>query len=287
MELSAPLRTSEFRRPPRRQPRAGLTFLLERNVLLDVSGFRRTRRWFRPGSLTQPIGGVLLRARQFFEPVGVRWLDLSVEQPCTMRSGWSTSRITCAGSKARKLWNHGMSACRRSPGEPRPSPCPSGPLSESSSGARWSTRAPRLDLGPRRATRSTCAMFRSAPVTPAAATSTSAVMRFSLVGGDQANRAALAVADDREAPAVDIVAVGHEADGRAQVVGEVCEGGRFRASAALSNAALVVAQDQETGVGQRVGELPEDRNARDGLVAIVGPDPPARTTAGSRARPER
>ena len=112
-------------------------------------------------------------------------------------------------------------------------------------------------------------MFSSAPVTP--------------IAGDEHERpdacsratpracatdAALAVADDGEALPVDVLAVAHELDGRAQVLGVVGERRRLRPAAALADAALVVAQDEESAVGERVRELAENRDAEGGLVAV-------------------
>ena len=86
--------------------------------------------------------------------------------------------------------------------------------------------------------------------------------------GNHADRAALGVADDGHALPVHVAPIGHEADGRAQIVGEVRQRRRFGTPAALPHPSLVVSQHEEAGVGEGVGELAEDRNACDGLVAI-------------------
>ncbi len=88
------------------------------------------------------------------------------------------------------------------------------------------------------------------------------------VGRQQADRSALAVTDDGQPSAIDVLSIADEPDGRAQVFGEVCERGRLGAAATLADAPLVVAQHEVTRVGQRTGELAEDRNADDGLIAI-------------------
>ena len=87
--------------------------------------------------------------------------------------------------------------------------------------------------------------------------------------GHQRHQPALAVADDRQLPAVDVLALAHQPDRGAQIVCVVGQRGRLDPAAALSDAALVVAQHQEAGVGEAVGELAEDRNAEDRLVAIL------------------
>jgi len=88
------------------------------------------------------------------------------------------------------------------------------------------------------------------------------------VGRQQAYRSALAVTDDGHSPAIDILSIAGESDDGAQVLGEVCERGRLGAAATLADAPLVVAQHEVSRVGQGTGELAEDRNAGDGLIAI-------------------
>ena len=61
----------------------------------------------------------------------------------------------------------------------------------------------------------------------------------------------------------------------------VSERGRFRPSAALADAAFVVAEDDEPCVGERAGQLAENRDAEREAVAIAWPEPPVSTTAGS------
>src|SRR5262245_65849393 len=74
-----------------------------------------------------------------------------------------------------------------------------------------------------------------------------------ILRGHQRNPSTLAVTHDRQAFAVDILAIAHHFDGSPGVFSKVLEPGGFGPAAALSDAALVVAQDDESGVGQRVG----------------------------------
>jgi hypothetical protein len=78
------------------------------------------------------------------------------------------------------------------------------------------------------------------------------------------------VSDDGQALAIDVLAVADRFDGRPRIFREMLQSRRFRPAAALSNAALVVPQDEEAGIGKDVGDLAEDRNAGNVLVAIDG-----------------
>jgi hypothetical protein len=90
------------------------------------------------------------------------------------------------------------------------------------------------------------------------------------------------VADHRDPFGIDVLAIRQQLDRRADVVGVVGERRRFGASAALADAALVVADDDVAGGGERIGDLAEDRNAGDETVAIGRPAAPDSTTGGSR-----
>ena len=72
---------------------------------------------------------------------------------------------------------------------------------------------------------------------------------------------ALAVADHRDALRIDVLALQQPPHDRADVFGVVLNRRRLGASAALSEATLVVAHGEEAGVGDRARQLRECRDA--------------------------
>ena len=109
-----------------------------------------------------------------------------------------------------------------------------------------------------------------------------------LRGRHQRDEPAFAVADDGDALRIDVLAIRQQLDRRAHIVRVVGERRRFRAAAALADAALVVADDDEAGVGERAGDLAEDRDAEHEAVAIGRPaaadKDDGRQTRGARLR---
>ena len=95
---------------------------------------------------------------------------------------------------------------------------------------------------------------------------------FSLAGADdQGNPASFAVPDKRDSLRIDIASLHQIGHNGARVDGELFDRGRLLASSALARASLVVAHDQIARIGERVGQLGEDRNAGDELVTIGRP----------------
>ena len=92
------------------------------------------------------------------------------------------------------------------------------------------------------------------------------------------------MADDGDALRIDVLALRQQLHRRAHIVGVVGERAGFGAAAALADAALVVADDDEAGVGERVGDLAENRNADDEAVAIGRP---AAADEDDRRQPRR
>ena len=76
------------------------------------------------------------------------------------------------------------------------------------------------------------------------------------------------MADDGDALRIHVLAIRQQLDRRAHIVGVVGERRRLGASAALADAAFVVADDDVAGVGEGAGDLAEDRNAEGEAVAI-------------------
>jgi hypothetical protein len=76
------------------------------------------------------------------------------------------------------------------------------------------------------------------------------------------------VADERDAPGIDVLPLLHVLHNRPHIVRVIRDGRRFVAAAALSDPALVEANHQEAGIGDRVGQLREDRHPGNGLVSI-------------------
>ena len=104
--------------------------------------------------------------------------------------------------------------------------------------------------------------------------------------GEHRDGTAFAVAGDGDVPRIDVVALRQPLDHGRQVVGVVLQGDAFAASAALADAALVVAQHDEALLCQRTGKLRKDRNAGDRLRrAPPAPEPATSTTAGWLRRP--
>src|SRR5207248_11044221 len=69
---------------------------------------------------------------------------------------------------------------------------------------------------------------------------------------------------------VDVLAFAEIGDDVSDIARVIVVGRRFRPAAALARAALVVADGHEARVGQRRGELREDRNTGRNFVAIGG-----------------
>ena len=106
--------------------------------------------------------------------------------------------------------------------------------------------------------------------------------------GQHRDRRAFAVTRHRDAILVDVLPlVGQISDDRAEIFRVIGQRRRLHAPAALADAALVVAHDEIPRVGQRIRELREDRNARDGFIAIdeARSRAPARSPAASPACP--
>ena len=89
--------------------------------------------------------------------------------------------------------------------------------------------------------------------------------------GQQRHDPAFAVTHDRDALGVHVLAIGQEPHRGPLIVGKVGERRRLGASATLSHAALVVAEHDQTGVGEGAGQLAEDRNPEYQLVTIDRP----------------
>ena len=87
-------------------------------------------------------------------------------------------------------------------------------------------------------------------------------------GGQHRDQAALAVADEGDAFLVDALLFLEPQQRMPRVFRVVGDRRRFGAAAALADAALVVAHDREAGRHEIAGEVSEDRNAGDGLIAI-------------------
>ena len=179
--------------------------------------------------------------------------------------------MIAAGSKVRKLLNHGVSACFCSSGGTPSQPVPL-------TAAAWicfcSAMRVSLSAGDRFMRSSSwrcCSRISSAPVVPLAATSTTRVDLLLPRRRQHRDVAALAVADHRDLPRIDVVATFQPFDDADEVVGELPLRRRLGAAAALSDAALVVAEDEIALLGERAGELAEDRDTGDGAVAIDRP----------------
>ena len=85
---------------------------------------------------------------------------------------------------------------------------------------------------------------------------------------DQRHRAAFAVAADDDFPLVDVLALREPLHRRHHIVRVVGERRGFGPSAALADSALVVAEDNEAVVGERLGQLREDGNADNRFVTV-------------------
>ena len=87
-------------------------------------------------------------------------------------------------------------------------------------------------------------------------------LRSSLArGGQQPDPGAFAVTDDRDALGIDVRTFFEPPDDGAHVLGEVADRGGLRSTAALSVAALVVADRQHAGFGDRSRQLRQRRHA--------------------------
>ena len=105
-------------------------------------------------------------------------------------------------------------------------------------------------------------------------------MRFSFAAASSDDQAALAVADDGDALRVDVLARrSGTSRRRAESSAKSASVADLGAAAALADAALVVAEHDEPGVGHGAGQLAEDRDAEREAVAI------ARARIRRRARP--
>ena len=90
-----------------------------------------------------------------------------------------------------------------------------------------------------------------------------------LRGREQRDCATLAVADDGDALRIDVLPIRQHLHRRAHVFREVGERRRFGTAARLTDAALVVPENREPRVRDGAGELAENRDAGDELVAIL------------------
>ena len=105
-------------------------------------------------------------------------------------------------------------------------------------------------------------------MTPAVAIRPTAAIRLSFAAASSATTPPSLWPTTAMRFGIDVLAIGQQLDRGAQIVGVVGERRGFGAAAALADAALVVAHDDEAGVGERAGELAEDRDAGRELVAI-------------------
>ena len=89
-----------------------------------------------------------------------------------------------------------------------------------------------------------------------------------LCRGHQRDEPAFAVADRGDALRIHVLPVRQHLDRRAHILRVIGQRGRLGAAAALPDAALVVTDDDETGVGEGSGDLAENRDAEHDAVAI-------------------
>ena len=82
-----------------------------------------------------------------------------------------------------------------------------------------------------------------------------------VAGRAERDGSSFAVADERDAIFVDVLALAQEPDHGSEIFDIVAERRRLRPAAALADTALVVPDDEESLIGERVGQLAEDRNA--------------------------
>ncbi len=188
--------------------------------------------------------------------------------PCMTRSGCSTSRMILAGSNVRKLWNHGVSACRRTSGSTPSQPVAGhdGALNlllQRQCGLFFCFGARRLLERPRHLREVGLGTLR-----PDRGDQGSRGNPILLRCRDEGHRPPVAIADDRDPASVDVLPAAEIADGGAHVFGVIVERGSFGAAAALAHSALVVPKDVEPGIGKGAGDVAEDRDACDGFVPI-------------------
>ena len=110
--------------------------------------------------------------------------------------------------------------------------------------------------------------MRSDPRVPGAAISTSDARSFCLRSGDQRNRAAFTVTNDTDVPLVDVLPFAKPLRDGEDVIGEILDRCPLVTPATLADAALVVADHQVAALRERAGELGEDRDPEDILLAI-------------------
>ena len=92
--------------------------------------------------------------------------------------------------------------------------------------------------------------------------------------GEQPDPAPLTVTDHGDPVPVHVLPVVQVANDLAEIRGVVVQVGRLGATAAQTDPPFVVTKHQIAGIRQRAGELTEDRDPGDGLVAVDLTRPP-------------